>query len=95
MLGEDVEVVAVGVERRDVPLGPLLAVVAVVVVGAEVRDLVVAEHADEAARDRGLPGPGVADDAEHDGTRHQRPPAIRAAYVRREVEIKCFFEQFP
>ena len=72
VLGEDVEVVAVGVERRDVPLRPLPPVVAVVVVGAEVRDLVLAEHAHEAARDRGLPGPGVAHDAEHHGARHQR-----------------------
>ena len=70
VLAEDVEVVALGVERRDVPLGPLPPVVAVVVVGAEVRHLVLAEHAHEPARDRGLPRPGVADDAEHDGTRH-------------------------
>ncbi len=35
VLGEDVEVVAVRVERRDVALGALPAVVAVVVVGAE------------------------------------------------------------
>ena len=70
VLGEDVEVVAVRMERRDVALGPLLAVVAVVVVGAEVRHLVVAEDTHEPARDRGLPGPGVTDDAEHDRPRH-------------------------
>ena len=75
VLAEDVEVVALGVERRDVPLGPLPPVVAVVVVGAEVRDLVLAEHADEPTRDRRLPGPGVADDAEHDGTRHLADPS--------------------
>ena len=77
MLGEDVEVVAVGMERRDVALGALLAVVPVVVVGAEVGDLVVPEHADEAAGDGGLPRAGVADDAEHDRTRHQRLTGTR------------------
>ncbi len=71
VLREDVEVVAVRMQRRDVPLGPLLAVVPVIVVGAEVGHLVVAEHADEAAGDRRLPRPGVADDAEHDRARHQ------------------------
>ena len=70
VLLEDVQVVAVGVERRDVPLGALPPVVPVVVVGAEVRDLVLAEHPDEPTGDRGLSGPGVADDAEHHGTRH-------------------------
>ena len=70
MLGEDVQVVAVGMERCDVALGPLLAVVAVVVVCAEVRDLVVTEHPDEPARDRRLPGSRVTDDAEHDRPRH-------------------------
>ena len=49
VLGDDVEVVAVGVQRRDPELGALLAVVAVVVVGADVRDVLLAEHADEPA----------------------------------------------
>ncbi len=57
MLGEDVEVVALGVERRDVALGALTSVVAVVVVGAEVRDLILAEDANETPGDRRLPGP--------------------------------------
>ena len=70
MLGEDVEVVALWVERCDVPLGALPPVVAVVVVGAEVRHLVLAEHPDEPARDRGLSRPGIADDAEHHRARH-------------------------
>ena len=70
VLAEDVEVVAVGMERRDVALGPLLAVVAVVVVGAEVGDLVVAEHAREPTPDRGLAGARVSDDAEHDWPGH-------------------------
>ena len=66
-----------------------LPVVAVVVVGAEVGDLVLAEHAHEAARDRGLPGPGVADDAEHDRPRHQRAPAMRTTVdeARRRDQI--------
>ena len=64
VLGHDVHVVAVGVQRRDVPLGALLAVVAVVVVGADVRDVVLAEHAHEAAREGRLAGRRVADDAE-------------------------------
>ena len=75
VLAEDVEVVAVGVERRDVALGPLPPVVPVVVVGAEVGDLVLAEDADEATSDRRLTGTGVADDAEHDGTRHLADPS--------------------
>ena len=93
MLGEDVEVVALRVERRDVPLGALPPVVAVVVVGAEVRDLVLAEHAHEPAGDRGLSGPGVADDAEHHRARHQRTPRMGRQRVRRRVvEIKYFFD---
>ena len=39
VLGDDVDVVAVGVKRRDAQLGPLPAVVAVVVVGADVGDV--------------------------------------------------------
>ena len=70
VLLEHVEVVAVGVERCDVALCPLPAVVAVVVVGAEVGDLVLAEDAHEPARDRRLPRPRVADDAEHHRARH-------------------------
>ena len=89
MLAEDVEVVALGVERRDVALGALPPVVAVVVVGAEVGDLVLAEHPHEAAGDRGLPGPGVADDAEHHRPRHQRYLPWRRSVRRSGVEIKC------
>ena len=48
VLRHDVHVVALGIERRDVPLGALAPVVAVVVVDADVRDVVLAEHADEA-----------------------------------------------
>ena len=66
VLGHDVHVVAVGVQRRDVPLRALLAVVAVVVVDADVRDVVLAEHAHEPAREGGLARRRVADDAEDD-----------------------------
>ena len=72
MLGEDVEVVAIRVERRDVALRALLAVVAVVVVGAEVRDLVLTEDTLKAPCDRRPCGARVSDDAEHDRARHQR-----------------------
>ena len=83
VLLEDVEVVALRVERRDVPLGALPPVVAVVVVGAEVGDLVLAEHPHEPAGDRGLSGPGVADDAEHHRARHQWTPRMgRKEYGR-------------
>ena len=57
---------ASGMQRRDRALGALPAVVAVVVVEADVRHLVLAEDAHEPARDRGLAGGGVADDAEDD-----------------------------
>ena len=80
---EDVEVIALGVERGDVPLGSLPPVVAMVVVGAEVGDLVLAEHPNEPAGDRGLSGPGVADDAEHHRARHQWTPRMgRKEYGR-------------
>ena len=70
VLLHDVEVVALGVQRRDAALGALAAVVAVVVVGGDVRDVLVAEQPHEPARDRRLAGGRVADDAEDDGTGH-------------------------
>jgi hypothetical protein len=56
-------VVAVGVQRGDRALGALAAVVAVVVVGGDVRDVLVAQQPHEPARDRRLAGGRVADDA--------------------------------
>src|SRR5262245_49550276 len=71
MLPEDVEMVRGGVQWRDAELGALLAPVAVVVVTADVGDMFApAEDADHAAGERGLPGGGVSDHAEHDRTSH-------------------------
>src|SRR5918996_3333769 len=86
VLAHDVDVVALGIERSDVPLGALLAVVPVVVVGADVRDLVLAEDADEAAGEGRLARRRVADDAEYGGPGHRsrslaassRPCRLRA-----------------
>src|SRR5205814_1584146 len=76
VLRHHVRVVAVRVERRDVALGALPAVVAVVVVDADVRHVVLAEHADEPAGEGRLAGRRVADDAEGDRARHYAAPAI-------------------
>ena len=54
MLVQDVDVVAVRVQRGEPMLGALLAVVAVIVVGGDVRDLLLAENADKPARQRRL-----------------------------------------
>ena len=79
MLGDDVEVVAVGVQRGDLELGPLRAVVAVVVIGADVGDVLLAQHPHQAAADRGLAAGRVADDAEDDRPRHH---AMSCASIR-------------
>ncbi len=71
VLLEDVQVVALGVQRREPALGTLPAVVAVVVVGRRVRDLLLAEDSYEAARERGLAGGRVADDPEQNWAGHQ------------------------
>src|ERR1700739_4617507 len=76
VLGDDVEVVAVGMQWRDAELGPLLAVVAVVVVGADVRDLLLAERPHQTTRDCGLARRRVADDAEDDWARHRQVPSF-------------------
>jgi hypothetical protein len=73
VLRHDVEVVAVGMQRGDPQLGSLLAVVAVVVVGAGVGHRVLAQEAHEAPGHRGLAGRRVADDAEDDRPRHRQP----------------------
>ena len=70
LLLEDVNVVAAGMQRRESQLHPLLAVVAVVVVGRHVRDLILPEDPDEPSRQRRLTGCRVADDAEQDRTGH-------------------------
>jgi hypothetical protein len=64
MLGDDVHVVAIGVQRRDAELRPLRSVVAVVVVGGHGGHLVLAEDSDQPPRDRRLPRSRVADDSE-------------------------------
>ena len=74
VLRHDVEVVAVGMQRRDAELGSLPAVVAVVVVGAGVGDRVLAQDAHEAPGHRGLARRRVADDAEDDRPRHRQRP---------------------
>ena len=67
VLLHDVDVVAVGVERRE-RLGLALdPVVLVVVVDADRRDPVGAEGVDQALGDGGLAGRAVAGDGEHDG----------------------------
>ena len=71
VLRHDVHVVGVRMQWRDRALGPLPAVVAVVVVEGDVGDLVLAQDAHEAARDGGLAGGGVSDDAEDDRTWHR------------------------
>ncbi len=73
VLGQHVNVVALRVERGDAALGALAPVVAVVVVGAEVGDPLLPEHADDAAGDRRLPGAGVTRDAENDRPGHHVP----------------------
>src|ERR687898_542972 len=81
MLSHYVHVVALGIERGDVPLRAQLAVVAVVVVRADVRDLVLAENADEAPGEGRLARRRVADDAEYGGPGHRLalpfyPPSV-------------------
>jgi hypothetical protein len=72
VLRHDVEVVAVRVQRRHAQLGALLAVVAVIVVGAGMGDRVLAKGAHQAPGDRGLAGRRVTDDAEDDRPRHRQ-----------------------
>jgi hypothetical protein len=79
MLGDDVDVVAVGVQRRDLELGPLRAVVTVVVVGADVGHVLLAQHAHQPAADRGLAAGRGADGAEDDRPRQQ---AMSCASIR-------------
>jgi hypothetical protein len=74
VLTDDVHEVAVGIQRRDPELRPLLAVVAVVVVHPDVGDVLPAEDLDEPLRDRRLPGRGVADDTEDDRACHVQSP---------------------
>src|SRR5215467_5394322 len=68
--GQDVHVIASRVERRETALGALPAVVAVIVVGAEVRDLLLPKHPDHAPSDRRLPGARITNNAQHDRSRH-------------------------
>ena len=70
VLGEDVEVVRIGVQRGHAQLAPLLAVEAVVVVRRHVRHVRVADHSRQAAREGCLAGARVADHAYDDRPRH-------------------------
>ena len=70
VLGHDVEVVALRVQRRDAALGALAAVVLVVVVGADVRDGVLAEQAHEPLAQRRLARRRVTHDSKHDRSCH-------------------------
>ena len=80
VLTEDVEVVGGRIQRRDAELGSLLAPVAVVVVAADVRDVLApAEDPDHAAGERRLPGGGVSDHSEDDRTSHPRKDVRSAA----------------
>jgi hypothetical protein len=83
IVAHDVHVVALRSERSDVSLGPLLAVVPVVVVRADVGDLVFAENADEAAGEGRLPRRRVADDAEYGGPGHRSRSFSRPWWRRR------------
>src|ERR671911_2730514 len=83
MLSHYVHVVALGIERGDVPLRAQLAVVAVVVVRADVRDLVLAENADEAPGEGRLARRRVADDAEYGGPGHRSRSFNRPSGRRR------------
>ena len=65
ILRHDVEIVGVGIERRDAHHLALRAVVAVVVVGRHVRDLLLAQYPGKAARQRRLTTGRIADDGEH------------------------------
>ena len=71
VLLEDVQVVGVGVQRRQPLLGALGPRVAVIVVAVDVRDPRLAEDAHEPARQRRLAGGGVAADSEKDRPWHR------------------------
>jgi hypothetical protein len=70
VLGDDVEVVAVGMQRGHPELGALLTTKPVIVVGADMSHVLLAEHTHQATRDGGLSGRRVTDDAKDDGARH-------------------------
>ena len=82
VLGDDVEVIAVRMQRRDPVFGSLAAVIAVVIVGADVGDVVLAQDPHQTARDRGLAGGGVADDAEDYGARVHRLSSLNTELCR-------------
>ena len=63
---DHVEVVAVGVQRGNIQLGALPAVILMVVVGADVGDTLGAQQLDQAAGDRRFAGGAVADNPQDD-----------------------------
>jgi len=63
MLLQDVDVIAGGVEGRDPVAGPLAPVVAVIVVGADQGAALRPQDLGDAARQGGLAGGAVPDDA--------------------------------
>src|SRR6516165_6054627 len=78
LLLHDVDVIAVGVQRREPEVLALLTVITVVVIHANGRALLLTEGADQAGRNGRLAGRTVADDGEHDrpvirGVRSTRP----------------------
>src|SRR5215472_1299298 len=66
LLLHDVDVIAVGVQRREPEVLALLAVVTVIVIHAYGRALLLAKGADQTGGDRRLSGRAVAGDGEHD-----------------------------
>ena len=72
-------------QRRDAVLRALATVVAVVVVRGDMRDVVVAEHADEPSGEGRLAGGGVADDAEDDRSSHSDPGRYLSSLARSEA----------
>ena len=85
VLLQDVEMVALGMQRGDAVLGSLRPGVAVVVVAGDVRDLGLAEDPHQAARQRRLARGRVADDSEQDRPWHDRQPT--PAPIRQQLKM--------
>ncbi len=87
VLFHDLDVVAVGMQGRERFVGPLGAVVAVVVVDAQRHDPVLAQRLDQPPGQGRLPGCAVAGDGQHDrsgvllASGHPRPWSQAIQYV--------------